>query len=542
MLAHFRPIFITFLGLSLGLWLAELFRCGKIAGAVIVVSVLTITLLISLLHFAFKGNKFFTYLWRTSKVPLTLLISFIFGCGLFTLAYFQNNKEPTLDLYSYTEASLIADIRNTPVTYDDRVVMLLDNASIMIGSSSISVPEGIYLRVDSADLPPDDDIFKARSGDTLLVKVQIKSTGVFWSDQIFSFAHTNNISYLATADVGNMTVIFRDNVHGIDLVQEYIKEIIYDNMETRHAGLAYAIFLGDKSGLEPDLYGNFQASGIAHLLAVSGINVALMVIVLVWIFKRCRMKSILQVILVTALLVVYCLLCDMAPSVVRAALMAIFLLIGKAFGKQNDNLNNVSLAGILILLVNPLMLFDIGFQLSFIAVFGIFFLFPILKEMFMKWRLGHFVSDTLAVSLAAQIATMPIVINTFSYVSTVGLLANLVIVPFIGWWYMAFFVCLMLCILMPFLGFALWLCQWGLWLVDIVSTWFASLPFSTVTVTSVSAIVISLFLIALWCSSRFCVLPKKIKILSNLTIWVCLALLVVINYTILPSLAFTNVG
>jgi len=535
--AHFRPIFIAFLSLSLGIWLAELFRQGKIIYIIIVGSILVIIILLSLLRLCFKNSSFFHYLWRTRKCFLTVFISVIVGFTSFTIAYNKIIQEEVVNVDSSVDYFVMGTVRSAPVEYEDYMSMFIDDPILTTGSTTIDLDgKSIYLKIDTENIDESSDLYITQAGDTIILVANVTNMSVFYEDNVSSFAYKNNCRYIAYADQDNISII-EGTTTGIASAREFIKEKIYASMDARYAGLAYAIFIGDKSGLDYDLQENFQVTGIAHLLAVSGLNVGFIVLLLMCFLKPTRLKPIWKTAIITLILVLYCLLCDLSPSVIRASLMAVFLLLGNSFGKQGDNLNSVSLAGILLLLIDPMYLFDLSFLLSFASVFAIIMLYPQFEALFMKAHLGKFVSATLAISISAQIGTLPLLINTFGYVSVVSLLVNFLTVPFLGYLYMGMFVALILAIILPFTWGLLWLIQWGLWLVDIVTQWFASWTYASVSVNSIIPIVVAILFIAMFCFSRFCVVQgKKQKIiLYSVTSAICV-LSVVFNYTIVPLL------
>lgn len=536
MFAHFRPIVVAFLSLALGIWFAELFRQGQIFYFAILTSVLVFISLLSLFYFL-RPNKFFSYLWKNLKFILTFLSAFLIGFGSFTLLSSNVSKEQNVQVDSNATYVIMGEVRFAPVEYETYMSMFIDNISLSDDTSTLNLGEqGMYVKIDTENISDDSPLFTTKAGDTILLVGSVKNVDVFSKNSLFSYAYKNNFRYMAYSDSDEISVI-SGTQSGIDSVRQYIKDIIYGSMSERNAGLAYALFVGDVSGLDFDMQVNFQKTGIAHLLAVSGLNTALMAMVLMWIFKRCRIKPAISVIIIALFLAFYCVICNFCPSVMRASLMSVFLLLGQAFGKQSDNLNSVSLAGIILLLVSPMYLFDLSFLLSFASVFGIFLLYPLFEKALLKMRLGQFVSSTLALSIAAQIGTLPLIINTFGYVSVISLLVNFLVVPFMGYVYIAMFVCLLLTMIFPFMWWGLWLCQWGLWLVDVVSAWFAGWSFATVQTEALASIFLVFFFVALFCFSRFCVITKrKPRIALYLSVLIIGVLLLIANHTIFPLL------
>ncbi len=532
MFAHFRPLFIVFLSLALGIWCAELFRTGQIIYAVIIIAVCLLAVLFSFFKFASK-KKIFSYLWINKKVAIVTILFFAVGFASFYSLFLEVSSEENIKVNSSVEYLVIGEVRNAPVKYEDYMTMFIDDVMLQSDEDVLSLNNaGMYVRIDTTNIKDNSVLFEARAGDVLIFYATVRNADVFSKEDMFSYAYKSDFRYIAYADQDDISLV-EGQQSAIDSVRQYIKDIIYYSMDERHAGLAYALFVGDVSGLDYDIKSNFQISGIAHLLAVSGLNTALMSLVLVWFFNKIRLKPWMSVLFVTLLLMFYCVLCDFAPSVLRASLMSVFLLAGQVFGKQTDNISSVSLAGLILLLVDPMYLFDLSYQLSFACVFAIFMLSPIFEKFFLKLRLGKFISSNLALSLASQVGTLPLIINTFGYVSLVSLLTNLIVVPFMSYVYILLFVGLMLTLVLPFMWFLLWIDQWGLWLVDVVSSWFASFNYASVDIAGIITPITVIFFVLMFCVSSFCLLKRKRKIILNCTLACVLTLLVILNYTIL---------
>ncbi len=132
-----------------------------------------------------------------------------------------------------------------------------------------------------------------------------------------------------------------------------------------------ALLLGQKQGLDPHLEKAFQASGIYHVLVVSGQHVAILAGFLLWLFGVLRLPRSLSICVAILALVLFCLITESQPSVVRATLMTCCFLVVVTLDRDRNLLSSLSLAALLLLLIDPFWLFDSGFQLSFLAVLAI---------------------------------------------------------------------------------------------------------------------------------------------------------------------------
>ena len=198
----------------------------------------------------------------------------------------------------------------------------------------------------------------------------------------------------------------------------------------REAALIKTMLLGRKWLLPSEVQRDFQATGLSHVLAISGLHVGFIVAALSFIAQLLCLTKKQAFVFQVSLLCLYCAMVGAAPSIVRAVIMAALLLGGKAVGRQPDMLNNLFAAAFSILLPRPLDLFDVGFQLSFAAVAGII-LFAGHFESWLKF-LPRWMAAGLSVTLSAQLGVWPIIAYHFNVFSLVSMIANLLLVPLSG--------------------------------------------------------------------------------------------------------------
>lgn len=194
-----------------------------------------------------------------------------------------------------------------------------------------------------------------------------------------------------------------------------------------------ALTLGYKRELDPEIKRVFSSAGAMHVLAVSGLHVGIIYGFLFFILGFLRRKKAGQ--LIFALTSLFCLwayafLTGLSPSVMRAATMFSFIIVGNSIKRNTNIYNSLAASAFLLLLVNPNNLFEAGFQLSYSAVFGIVYLQPKIGQLLkVKNRFLNYFWMLLTVSVAAQIATFPISIFYFNQFPTYFFLSNLFVIP-----------------------------------------------------------------------------------------------------------------
>ncbi|MEP0829192.1 MAG: ComEC family competence protein [bacterium] len=223
----------------------------------------------------------------------------------------------------------------------------------------------------------------------------------------------------------------------------------------REAALASGFLIGETRDIPRDIYDLFRDSGTLHLLAVSGSNVALVVMFFAFIFRASPFNAMARTLLLILIILIFSFLSYNQPSVVRASIMASLVLLGKLLQKRIDYNNIVAATALLILAVKPTELFDIGFQLSFVCAWGIIFFVPKISALFFRWRrtfVYRFVGLPLIVCFIAQLVSVPLTGFYFHRLPLISFAANLVIVPLVGIIVVGEVILLVLSFILPLAG------------------------------------------------------------------------------------------
>ena len=195
-----------------------------------------------------------------------------------------------------------------------------------------------------------------------------------------------------------------------------------------------AMTLGDKSQLTKELRETYTVTGAAHVLALSGLHLSIIYTLLSLFFCRQRWQIVSQVLIVISIWL-FVFLVGMSSSVVRSAVMLTVYALLSLGDRNRMSVNTLAFTAIIMLMVHPLSLFDIGFQLSFLAVLSILIWYPVFEgvipqSFLMSHRLVRWFWSLLAVSCAAQLGTAPLIAYYFGRFSSLFLITNLVVLPF----------------------------------------------------------------------------------------------------------------
>jgi len=197
--------------------------------------------------------------------------------------------------------------------------------------------------------------------------------------------------------------------------------------------VASALILGYRADLDKELMSAYAGAGATHVLAVSGLHVGIVYIILNGLLKfldRNRKTRIVKTLLLVMLLFGYAGLTGLSASVFRAATMFSFVAIGKAMNRNTNIFNTLAASAFCLILYNPMIVMQVGFQLSYLAVMGIVLIQPrLLNLMFVENRLGAWAWSITCVSVAAQLATFPLGLLYFHQFPNLFLLSNLLVIP-----------------------------------------------------------------------------------------------------------------
>lgn len=321
----------------------------------------------------------------------------------------------------------------------------------------------------------------------------------------------------------------------INIVLKRLRKTIfnyYKNSGIKEDELAVfsALTLGDKSMLDSELRQGYSAAGLMHILAVSGLHVGLVYAVILALFKpisKNKWGKILRFGTSIIILWGYAMLTGLSPSVTRAATMFTIFAAGDMFGKKYAVYNSMALAAFILLYCNPNIISNIGFQMSFLAVFGIVALYPyIYKWLYIKNKALDKIWQIMAVSIAAQAITTPLSLYYFNQFPALFLVSNILMIPLatILMYLFVFFIAVS-----PFPTIAVYMAKiidWGTWLMNEFTHWINSVEWATLKGLAITEIQ-TLLLYAILTSAVLWGLKtnfKNFKILALMIIGLLLSL------------------
>ncbi|WP_338551995.1 ComEC/Rec2 family competence protein [Paenibacillus sp. KS-LC4] len=218
----------------------------------------------------------------------------------------------------------------------------------------------------------------------------------------------------------------------VDTVRAWLGARLTSMYPGMQAGYMQGLVLGITDNLDPSLMQQFARLGLTHILAISGLHVAVFLYALGLILRLCRMTR--ERLLLTLVFAVpfYVLLSGASPSVVRAGVMGMLGLLAARMHKLKDGLHILAAAAVIMLAINPFYLENVSFQLSFIVTLGLILGVPPVRRAMPEWKRGKALLDLTAVSVVAQAVSFPVSIYYFNQFHLLSLPANVMLVPFIS--------------------------------------------------------------------------------------------------------------
>ncbi|UAM98703.1 ComEC family competence protein [Polaribacter litorisediminis] len=402
------------------------------------------------------STQFYTNFWQFGFVQLFLLLLLFLGlfflipnkivrtlCSFLVFfligvsAVFINNKENYKNYYSsYLNSNAQVTLKVTKILksgmyahkYEADVIQvdtLKTKGTILLNifkdsfSSTLKVDEILVTKALFTELNPPLNPHQFN------YKLYLAKQGIY--QQLF----LEKSDYISLGFKGLSLVGFSAKFR--DLVQEALSKYHFKPDEL---AVINALLLGQRQDISKDLIAQYSNAGAIHILAVSGLHVGIILLILSALLKpieRFKNGKFLKSLLIICILWMFAFVAGLSASVVRAVTMFTFLAIGNAFQRKKVTEFSLISSMFFLLLVKPLFLFDVGFQLSYLAVFGIIWIQPKLYKIYTPtYKIEHKIWQLITVSIAAQIGVLPLSLYYFHQFPGLFMLSNLIIIPCLG--------------------------------------------------------------------------------------------------------------
>ncbi len=308
----------------------------------------------------------------------------------------------------------------------------------------------------------------------------------------------------------------------IEKLLSALKDLLTDNMGDRYGNIAYSMITGDKYGLSSEINSSFSAAGLGHILAVSGLHIGFLTFLIGIIFFRAN--KYIRFAVTALLLSAYVVIADFSPSVIRAAVMAVISGTSVFIGGRRDLLSSLLCAFSCILAFRPIYLFEVGFLMSFGAIFGIAAFAGIISRYLTSHGAHHNIANSIGTAVSVQAGIIPPQAYFFGAVQPLSILINIAVLPYLGLTFIAILVCIPIAAI-PNFGAAVGWCKYLLMPIDYITQAVSAIPHFSITVKASCAVFLCYPI--MFCMSDFFMMPKSKTVLVICSAILCAALCVI---------------
>ena len=350
---------------------------------------------------------------------------------------------------------------------------------------------------------------------------------------------------IVTVEENKIKIIKQSNINviykTINIIKNSIKKQINKQLPEKEANLLIGILIGDKSNIEEEISEDFSNSSLSHILAVSGMHVSYVIIGIGFLVNKIKISKNFSKIIIIILLIFFMLLTGRTPSVERACMMSIYMIISRLLHKRNNVLSSISISMLLILIENPYAISDIGLQLSYGGTIGIVSIYPILKKHIklkkkienknikkdLLIKIKSNILDIILITISANIVIFPIMLYHFNTVSLTFVISNLLVSQIIGIIILLGFLTTILSYILEPISIILFIIlKIFLNLLILIAHFTSNLPFSKIYLpTPKIYIIIIYYTVLIYIILKKNKIPKN-KIIKNKTKIIVIALLI----------------
>lgn len=368
----------------------------------------------------------FVAIFYKSKQAISVVVSLVaclvaFSSYSLKMVYEINRVAPLANQEVEISAIITNEFKNAKGTYGYHIKVI---------DCSQDVPKEFKTILYSAT-KLDADLY-----DQVTAKVlfnEISSTSSFDTKEYYKQDEIYVIAFLKE-QISVQRQVNKPIMCGIKKLNKMLCERVDTHLTGDEAGLVKAMLLGERSGISKLTMRSFSHSGMVHIISISGLHIAILAAIFLWLLKRMKINYIVCRIVTIIMVWIFVALTNFNVSTVRAGVMLTILLCGNIFGRPANSLNSLFLSGVLIVGINPFTIRDVGFMMTFLATLGLITCARKLSNYFVERltiqnKVLKLVFDSFACTVTATVFLMPIYITVFGGISIVAPFVNLIAVP-----------------------------------------------------------------------------------------------------------------
>lgn len=406
-------LFVCSLSFICGVFLSTCMSASQVS------SVFT-SLALGLIFLLLKNKKF-------SRFQIVLYLStFIFAVGTAVMPLAEKSLDDIAHDFR-TPCTMHGRITDIQASGSDGLRATVKLFKIKNSDSSITTDKQVYLYTTAGQLAG------ASVGDDIIFTGKITQP-----DESMNFGSFNlrryflSINIAGTVNTPASVRTFGGNFYPpgiINNIKNYVVSSVKLYTSEENSGFITAVLIGDRSGFTRQLTENTRKTGISHVTAVSGMHVSILISFILIITKPFSKRRRTKARIVIPVLLLYVILSGFSPSVIRAVVMGCCCMWGILTGKRTNTLYLLIPCCAVMLAINPFLLYNPSFVLSFLSSLGLAVFMPVIKQ---YCKSSSLLTDTAVMTLVANISTLPYVLCNFEFYSWMGLFSNLLIVPLIS--------------------------------------------------------------------------------------------------------------
>ena len=488
-------------------------------------------MIFSTLHVSRLGGWIFVFAWSL----------FLFGCGGWLL---RRTQLPELTDASLSPHTYIVELNTPPLLRGNYYRAEAEIIHTSDSAVTYLVGQTILLNLSSDSLTPAPSLCDKYLIHTRISRPDDYGLGGFDYGKYLTrhglcgvaYLYPNNFKYLSSGQPSNL------RAHTYAFRSQLIERFQMVGIADTQLAILSAITLGEKGLLSTDVKDTFSAAGVSHILVVSGMHVGFIFAVILLLFKRISAERRWLIVLLGLLtLWAYALLTGLAPSVIRASFMFSMMLLFRIVGEKYRVWHALCLSATIIILINPNELFNVGFQLSYLAVGGIVYFYPLvckkiygIKKGVLRWGM-----QVVAVTVSAQILTLPIVIYNFHQLPVYFVISNLFVAIFAPFLFLGGIMLLVLSYI-PYLGIGAGLIMSHVVMIfEYVIHLIVAIPFSTVKIYLSHLEIISLYFV-IFCGINWVELRNVFAERFKAPLYFCLSVMLFVIVVVMNNIYYSQ--
>ncbi len=378
-------------------------------------------------------------LFYNKAIAIAAILLFITVGGILTHTQTDKNDKSWIGNYYQQGMPMLLTIKEPPLPKQKSIKLVAKAEAVFINHQWQTVEGNVLIYLKNGDSIP-----CINYGSQLLVTASMapiefaNNPGGFNYREYCSFKHIYYQGFLSVKDfkllkTTKSILLFRIIYHARANILSILRKYIPNPIQR---SVAEALLIGYRNDLDKELVHAYSNTGVIHIIVIAGLHLGMIYTLLLLLFnpfKNRKWCKTVKPIFIFLVLWGFCLLTGANTPILRSTIMFSFILIGELIGKKANTFNSLALSAFCILLIDPFSLFDAGFQFSYAAVLSIvLFSEYIHRWIYLQNKILHFIWNICAVTISAQILTLPLVIYYFHRIPTLFVVTNILAVPLAG--------------------------------------------------------------------------------------------------------------